>query len=279
MNIEKAFEIFGVNRKITPEKLKKVYHRLALKNHPDKNKTVESCHRFQEINEAYELLKTVIETEETESIEYNDLLNTFLSSISESFKTIPKIISELSFMEEMSKEMCADIYHFVSKNKDIFYLSDEFLEKMQQIVLDKYKHDDFFLLHPTIDDLIDHKIYKLDFKGEQYLVPLWHSECCFDKKICGKKTTGEIIVLCVPILNDCYIEDNNIYTDIQIPFTPNLLENNIKVPLGEKVFEISCEKLQIKKTQLFTLQKAGISKNQNITDDNKSDIIVKITFI
>jgi hypothetical protein len=136
MNLEKAFELFGVDKTITPEKLKKTYYRLALKNHPDKNTGEEACRRFQEINEAYELLKNVIDSEESNSIDYDDLLDTFLSSISESYKFIPKIISELSFMESIPKEMCAEIYYFVFKNKDIFYISDEFLEKMQKIVLD-----------------------------------------------------------------------------------------------------------------------------------------------
>ena len=277
MNIEKAFEIFGVDKRVTPEKLKKTYYRLALKNHPDKNNTEEACKRFQEINEAYELLKIVIEPGEEPNSEYDDLLNSFLSSFSESYGFIPKIISELSFMEELSKEFCADIYHFISQNKEIFYLTDEFLEKMRQIVISKYKNDDFFLLHPSIDDLLDHNLYKLEINGEQYLVPLWHSECVFDKKE-GGKIIGEIIVRCVPILDNCYIEDDNIYTEVIIPFNPNLLGNSIQVPIGKKVFEISCEKLQIKKAQLFILQKQGISKDQNITDNNKSDIIIKIVF-
>jgi preprotein translocase subunit Sec63 len=281
MNIEKAFELFGADKTITAEKLKKTYYRLALKNHPDKNNSEEACRRFQEINEAYELLKGVIE-DEPEIVEYDDLMNVFLSSFSvfsETYHFIPKIISELSFMEEMPKEMCADIYSFISKNKDIFYVSEEFLEKMHQIILRKYKDDDFFLLRPTIDDLLDHNLYKLEIDGEHYIVPLWHNECYFDKKENGKKTTGEIIVRCIPLLNDCYIEDDNIYTEVTVPFTSALLGNTICVHLGKKVFEISCEKLQIKKNQLVILQKAGISKNQNITDDNKSDIFIKITFV
>jgi len=266
MEVEKAFEIFGT-RDVDPEKLKKIYYRLALKNHPDKNgNTLEANRRFQEINEAYELLQT-IETPVVET--YDDFLTEFIA-FSELYQIIP-VLSKLSLMEEITKETCAEIYEFILKNKDLFHISSSFLEEMETIVLKKYENDTFFILHPTIDDLLDHNVYKLNVDGEQYLVPLWLSESVFDKK-----DKGEIIVKCIPHLENIYIDDD-IYVEINVPFTPKLLTDNITFSLGKKVFEIPCEELQIKKTQLFKLQGKGISKNQNMVI-NKSDIIVKITF-
>ena len=267
MDAEKAFEIFGITD-VEPEKLKKIYYRLALKNHPDKNgNTPEANRRFQEINEAYELLQT-IESPLVES--YDDFLTAFIATFSELYQIIP-ILSKLSLMEEISKETCAEMYDFILKNKDLFHISSSFLEEMETIVLKKYEDDTFFLLHPTIDDLLDHNLYKLNVDGEQYLVPLWLSESIFDKK-----DKGEIIVRCVPQIENIYI-DEDIYVELNVPFTSKLLTENITFSLGKKVFEIPCEELQIKKTQLFKLQGKGISKNQNMVI-NKSDIIVKIIF-
>ena len=267
MDAEKAFEIFGITD-VEPEKLKKIYYRLALKNHPDKNgNTPEANRRFQEINEAYELLQTI----EVPCVEtYDDFLTAFISTFSEFYQIVP-ILSKLSLMEEIPKETCAEMYEFILKNKELFHISSSFLEEMEKIVLKKYEDDTFFLLHPTIDDLLDHNLYKLNVDGEQYLVPLWLSESVFDKK--GK---GEIIVKCIPHLENIYI-DEDIYVEINVPFTSSLLTENITFSLGKKVFEIPCEELQIKKTQLFRLQGKGISKNQDMVI-NKSDIIVKITF-
>jgi hypothetical protein len=261
MNAKKAFEIFGGS-----ENLKKKYYRLALKHHPDKNgNTPEANQRFQEINEAYEFLQSIPPKHDS----YDDFLSEFTSMFD--FYQIPEIISKISSMNEIPKEVCVEIYFFILKNRELFHLTDSFLEEMKTIVLKKYENDNFFLLCPSIDDLLDHNIYKLNVDGEQYLVPLWHSECIFDKK-----GGGEIVVKCVPN-TDCFIdENNNIYTEINIPFTFTLLEENIIFSLGKKVFEIPCEELQIKKIQLFKLQGMGISREQNMTNNNKSDIVVKI---
>ena len=177
-------------------------------------------------------------------------------------------------LEEIPKEVCLQIYEFLYKNKEIFHLTDDFLGEMKLVILKKYEYDDFFILHPTIDDLLDHNLYKLEVDGEEYYAPLWHSEYVFDKK-----NKGEICVKCVPLLDGIQIDDdNNIYIEMSVAFNETLLSENIFCTIGKKVFEIPCEKLQIKKTQLFKLQDMGISKSHTITDTNKSDIYITIHF-
>jgi DnaJ-class molecular chaperone len=73
MLLQEALEILGLENdvyKINIEYLKKVYHKLALKNHPDKNgNTIESKEIFQKITEAYEVLKREISI--INDIDYN----------------------------------------------------------------------------------------------------------------------------------------------------------------------------------------------------------------
>ncbi len=50
------YDILGVNRNASPAELKQAYRRLALRWHPDRNKSPEATEKFKEINQAYEVL-------------------------------------------------------------------------------------------------------------------------------------------------------------------------------------------------------------------------------
>ncbi|MBI1745137.1 MAG: J domain-containing protein [Acidobacteria bacterium] len=50
------YQTLGVDRKAGAEELKRAYRKLALKWHPDRNKSSEAGERFREINQAYEIL-------------------------------------------------------------------------------------------------------------------------------------------------------------------------------------------------------------------------------
>lgn len=50
------YEILGISQNATPEEIKKAYHKLAIKYHPDRNTDENATQKFQELSRAYSIL-------------------------------------------------------------------------------------------------------------------------------------------------------------------------------------------------------------------------------
>ena len=320
MNYQKAIDILEIDvnniefKSTSSAYIKRCYHKQALKYHPDKNgNTPESTERFKLINESYDFLKrednilnnnNINQTDENTSV-YKDILQLFLKGIldgkySESISTIIKEIilnfsevkkmASLKMFDGLDKETTINIYNFLSKYRSLFHFSNEFLDKVKDIIIKK--HDDImvYVLNPSIDDLLNNNVYKLYVEDELYLVPLWHSEMYFDvkkKEIESKdiKDIKEIIVLCDPELpkNITIDEDNNLYVEVNLNVADISLflssSKLMKVFIGKKELDIPLCDLYIRDTQIYRIKNQGLTKIQeyDIYDiSDKCDIIVKI---
>ena len=313
MNYKDAFEILEIDfirvkyDEISLKYLKKQYHKLALKYHPDKNNnTEESTERFKKINEAYYYLMNeyknnikddddIFETEHEPSEEfmYYNVLQNFIKSVLESkytdvvFSIIKDILItgkqiSLRLFEDLDKDTVLQIYSFLSKYRSIIHINNELIVQLRGIVLSKYNNVEIYKLNPSIDDLMDNNFYKLYVDNQLYLVPLWHNESYFDGSGC------EIIVLCDPELPDNIKidDDNNLYIETEINShneLPKLLTQGLDITtyIGKKKISIPLSNLYLKKEQSYKFKNQGISKVKNDIYDvkNKSDIIIKIKFI
>lgn len=321
MNLTKAFDELEISLydvdllTIDKEFIKKKYHKLALKWHPDKNDEKYAKEKFQKINEAYDYLLNEIEEGENsntsepfvssfdskESKIYVDILSSFILSLVNGSYTeiILNLVKEISLgyevitltylqkkFADLDKQNAIDLYKLLYKYRDILYISDNTLELVSLIVKEKYKNDRVFILEPNIRDIMNHNIYKLYVDNELYLVPLWHNELYFDDK-----DGSEIIVLCQPKLptNIMIDENNDIYIETSIKIENELsalLKNNkfVSIEIGDKWLSIPLDKLYLKEEQIYKFKGQGIAHISSEQKDiynvsSKSDIIVKIMLI
>ena len=300
MNLTDALNILHVDNLATIDlhSLKKKYHKLALQHHPDKNgNTVESKEHFQKIGEAYDLLKREIgvnELDENDNDQETDsgymfILTLFLKTLFKdvNYEIVLSILKDavsVALFESINKEMCIYIYDFIIKYKTILHISDETLEKVRQIILEKYKDVQIFILNPSLFDLFENNIYKLKVEDVIYYVPLWHNEIVFQKEK-EKEKEKEIIVKCIPELPDNVEidENNNLIISITIPLTLSLFfDKKYLVYIEKYTFEIPMVKLSCTIEQIYVLKGQGISQilEKDVFDiSKKSDIVFRIRFI
>jgi len=245
---------------LTYDYVKRKYHKMALKWHPDKNgNTVEATERFQKINEAYTYLITELEltndndndndfvssssfnqnqyTDKKDGQMYTSLLSVFLSGIlkvdtKSMTDLLVKIVKDIvlngskvistKIIDDLDKEKSLELYNFLNKYKHILYISPETLDFVSSLLKEKYKNDRVYILNPSIDDLLDNNIYKLYVDEQLYLAPLWHNELYFEDI-----DKNDIIVLCVPELpEDISIdENNNIHCNLLVAFEKEMIIN------------------------------------------------------
>ena len=275
MNYQKASDILELNPGFSLQELKKNYYKKALQFHPDKNPNATQSEHFKEINEAYSYLKdsisvsTINDDYRNDSIfDYNNILDNFIKLFSNiddktSVSIIKNIVSNyhkisLKTFEQLDKKTAMKLFDWVEKYSQLFYISEDVLRNLREIMKEKMKDDNLIILNPGLKNLINKELYKLEINDEIYYVPLWHDEISFD-------TSGNIntIVKCHPTLpNHISIDENNdIHIHIQTKMVDILKRDKLEIELYlDKNIEIDVDKLFIKKTQTVLLKNIGIPR-------------------
>jgi hypothetical protein len=188
-------------------------------------------------------------------------------------------LTALVYDDEISIETINKIKHFVKKYKvgdtqsrslptdnipcsNASSSSSSTKEEEEDIPIDIVTN---YTLHPSIDDLLDDNIYKLNINNSIFLVPLWHHECVYEN-IDG----SEITVSCIPKSpNNIYIDDkNHIYTSISISLNSALLNEKYYINIGKKKYTLPIHELHI-----HTNQQQICLYNCGILEMNELDLI------
>tara|TARA_Y100000389_G_scaffold59406_1_gene55462 strand:- start:812 stop:1783 length:972 start_codon:yes stop_codon:yes gene_type:complete len=230
-----------------------------------------------------------------ENIEtYNEILEMILKFVSSNIKTKEKFSNliffnttintiihncndvSLKIFEKISKEKCIDIYEFLLCYNDFFGISNDFFLKLKEVIQKKVENDNILIVTPTLNDILEDKVFKMDFMEKELYIPLWHHELHFDI------SNTNIIVQCIPdISKNIFIDNkNNIHCRIEKNISDVLNEPKFIVKLASKTYEIKKEMLKItKEEQTYKIRHDGILliKDDDIYNtENRGDVIFLI---
>ena len=289
MIFNEAINILNISNKFTHNELKKAYYKAALKYHPDKCNLDNAEDMFKKVNEAYEFLSNDQGFENIEPPENNYLflikklirlivpnLNMDDTILNETLKTSFSNLKQFSFklLKNVNRNDLIKLYAFVVKNRELITFNNFVIERLLETIKENINIDNIIILNPSIDDLLNDNVYKLDIDDTELLVPLWHDEIEFDI------SNTKILIKNNPVLDDNITIDNcnNIIINVKKNIN-SLLDDECDVFIGDNLFKIPSNELKITKNQRYLMQSRGMLKvnEDNLFDTNeRSDIIFDI---
>ena len=294
MNQKDARIILGVSRDCSLVELNKRYRILALRMHPDKNgDSPDATAAFQDLNAAYRLLlpeasmnsttDTNTDMNANANADTETYYNIFIGFIQSLFKKkkddptsdssknggINPILMELlhriihdyasvsvnAALDSLDPSSLFQLYETLVQFNSAVKMDTHTFEEITRIIREKMHKNNIIILKPSLKDVIQNNISVVQFEGQTFYVPLWHSELHYRVDSSDK----QLIVKCMPTLPDHMSIDanNELHIDVRADIKELLNRNTgvLRIPLYEdECVEINVRDLHVISRQTVVLQ-------------------------
>jgi len=307
-----ACETLNLFGDFTIKDVRKNYLLLALKYHPDKtNNSQDSAVIFKNVKDSYDYLICYYEkldnyendflepreederqSKEIESdISYIDLISRFISITSGYNNNIEIAIllecftnnctkSSLKLLENIGIDNLFKLSQYITEYADVFNISNETLINISSLIREKLKNDSIIILNPTLKNILNNDIFKLDYNGATLYVPLSQQDSYFDFSggILNVKCIANVLDLSNS--NIAIDANNNIHVKVFETIATIFDKKTIEINIESLTFEISTSELYIRPYQTYRLKNRGIAKmNDRLDIIGRKDIIVHINLV
>ena len=98
------------------------------------------------------------------------------------------IIPEL--FRELSKERAIELYDFMLQYREYINVDDQTILEVRDIIREKMSDDHLVILNPSLEQMWGDELYRHEFMGNEYLIPLWWPEVTFQKEAHSRPHNG-----------------------------------------------------------------------------------------
>ena len=237
MDYETSLRNLGIRGNVDKKTIRDAYHKGCLRYHPDRTRA-DTRNEFNKIKESYDYLM------ENEHHYKNDNHISTHNIISDLYRNIVHGVVEMLIKNDNEKFRSHTYYMLCKINvpTNVINHIKSLVEKSQNI------HN----IYPTIDDILNDHVYKLDYRGDTYIIPMWWGDSIIDCKSNGTIKINMIYTLPTNVTID---NDNNIVINLVYSMKSLYNKDVIHFHLGCKIFKI---KIKIIPNQTIVFHKRGM---------------------